>query len=299
MSKLLLTLILSIFFIILQMIHSTSENIQALNDSMGYINKANHIRPKFALVLGSGLNLSADSFNITVNIKARDIPNYPVSSVKNHAGDLLFGFLKRDFGHSTPLLVFQGRIHFYETGSLFNILYPIIIANRLGISKIIITNAAGGISNAYNIGDLMLIIDLLDLTFLNQLPVPDFFNRKQAGYFDDELRRDAFRSSVKLSIPLRQGTYCWLKGPSYETPAEIRMLRQIGADAVGMSTAPEIFMASELGMKVLAISLISNLAAGISPKKLSHDDVTLAAERSGQKLMDLLEDIILAGKHKN
>jgi purine-nucleoside phosphorylase len=173
-----------------------------------------------------------------------------------------------------PILVFHGRLHFYEEASREQVIYPIIIAHHLGINKLILTNAAGGINNRLNAGDIMLIKDIQNVTLMQPYIYFKNHSTRHVDYFDHTLQQAVVKCASKLKISLQQGTYCWMKGPSYETPAEINMLKCIGTDAVGMSTVPEICTAHSLGMKIVGISLISNLAAGISPIRLSHKEVT-------------------------
>jgi purine-nucleoside phosphorylase len=270
--------------------------IKPYNESIKYIKYVSLIKPKIALVLGSGLKDFVKEINIISCIDAAKIPNYPVSSVQGHAGKLVFGYLRKDIKQSIPLLIFEGRVHYYENESIFDVIYPITIAHSLGIRKLIITNAAGGINNHLVVGDLMLIVDILDLTFMKYLLFKGSSINPRIKYFDNNLKKVALQSSAQLSIPLHQGTYCWLKGPSYETPAEIQMLRRIGADAVGMSTVPEIITANILGMKILALSLISNLASGISQIRLSHGEIMKAAYRINDKFARLIENIVLSSE---
>lgn len=198
-----------------------------------------------------------------------------------------------------PLLVFQGRVHFYESGSIERVVFPIAFSHQLGIKKLIITNAAGGINSCFNSGDLMLIQDILNLAVI-QLPttqnVSVLPNHKYPNYFDIEMKHKVLQCASQIKMPLQQGTYGWLKGPSYETPAEIQMLKRIGVDAVGMSTVPEIFLARSLGIKTIGISLISNLAAGISSVKISHADVMEIGTKVTGRFSELMEQLILSLK---
>jgi purine-nucleoside phosphorylase len=268
-----------------------------IREALGFIQKTTVFKPKLALILGSGLGDFSKNIEVVSSIPAAEIPNYPASSVQGHAGRLIFGYLKKDFTRSMPLLVFQGRVHFYELGDLDKVVFPVVIAHHLGIRKLIITNAAGGLNSCFSAGDLMLIKDIFNLTFIR----PSSNDRKQdistfapAEYFDPKMEQTVLQCAAELKIPLQQGTYCWLKGPSYETPAEIRMLKRIGVDAVGMSTVPEIYTAHSFGMKTVGISLISNLAAGISLNKLSHAEVTETANTVKERFSELMEKVILS-----
>lgn len=255
-------------------------------------------RPAVAVVLGSGLGDFADCVADPVEIKASSIPSYPISSVAGHEGKLIFGKLRTETRESLPLLIFKGRIHFYETNDLSTTTFPIAVAKALGTRYLLVTNAAGGINPAFSEGDLMLIEDFIDLSFLNphqrhQASGTTLFRTSARHYLDEQISGHIADASRVLGITLRHGTYCWLKGPSYETKAEIEMLRRLGADAVGMSTVPEIILATELGMRSGAISLISNMAAGLTEGRLSHEEVGATASRVKGVFSSLLEETIL------
>jgi purine-nucleoside phosphorylase len=253
-------------------------------------------KPKLALILGSGLGNFGDRIDAVSTILSSEIPHYPVSSVQSHAGKLIFGYLQKNSIRSIPILVFQGRVHFYESGSLEQVLFPIMLAHHLGINKLIVTNAAGGINNRFTAGDLMLIKDIQNITLMPPYAFTKYCSNRHVDYFDHKLQKIVIECASQLKISLQQGTYCWMKGPSYETPAEINMLKRIGADAVGMSTIPEIYTAHSLGMKIVGISLISNLAAGISSTKLSHKEVTQTANMVNERFSNLMESLICSIK---
>jgi len=264
-------------------------------------------RPAVALVLGSGLGDFADAIQDGIAIPTRAIPNYPRSTVAGHAGKIVIGKI-RHAGKSTPtLIVFKGRVHFYETGDLHPTVLPIHVAHALGAKSLIITNAAGGINRSFKPGDLMLIRDVITFSFLNDRHlqstedptrgIPHFdaslIHRRSRPPLTGHLMSTVRNAAAEIGLPLREGTYCWLKGPSYETAAEIEMLHRLAVDAVGMSTVPEISAAAALGMDVVALSLISNLATGISPSKLSHDEVTETADRVKQQFATLLKHVLI------
>jgi inosine guanosine and xanthosine phosphorylase family len=270
-----------------------------VREAINFIRQVTNFRPRLALILGSGLGNFSDRINAISTVSSSEIPYYPVSSVQGHAGKLIFGYLQKDTLHSMPLLVFQGRVHFYEIGSLERVVFPIILSHQLGIKKLIITNAAGGINSCFNAGDLMLIQDILNLAGIQLPTTPNdsvLPNQKYSNYFDSNMRHRLLQCASQIKIPLQQGTYGWLKGPSYETPAEIQMLKRIGVDAVGMSTVPEIFLARSFGMKTVGISLISNLAAGISSAKLFHADVTETGTKVIGRFSELMEQLVLSLK---
>jgi purine-nucleoside phosphorylase len=254
-------------------------------------------RPEIGLVLGSGLGHFGGKIKASAAIRASDIPGYPHSSVQGHTGRLIFGNLQIHGRKSLPLLVFQGRVHYYETASLDRVIFPTLLAYELGVRNLILTNAAGGINCSFSAGDLMFIDDAFGLTFLPMAADARRFSfspKKRSGIIDPELRRIALGCAADIGLSIRTGTYCWLKGPSYETAAEIQMLKYIGADAVGMSTVPELFVASRLGVKAIGISLISNMAAGISAAKLSHSEVTEMASQVKDKFSAFMARLILS-----
>ena len=272
----------------------TKKKIQ---EALRFIRSVTDFKPRLALILGSGLGEFSKNIRVVSSILASEIPNYPISSVQGHAGKLIFGYLHKDSTLSMPLLIFQGRVHFYEFGSLDQIVFPVIIAHHIGVRKLIITNAAGGLNSCFSAGDFMLIKDIFNLTFLqhhSKSSKKSLSHYTPNEYFDHKLQQMVLQSAAQLRIPMQQGTYCWLKGPSYETPAEIQMLKHLGVDAVGMSTVPEIYHSYSLGMKTVGISLISNLAAGISQNKLSHREVTETANNVKERFSELMENLILS-----
>lgn len=235
--------------------------------------------PKLGLILGSGLGGFADTLEDKVVIPYQDLPDFPRSSVHGHAGRLVLGTR-----NGVPLVAMQGRVHFYEGYAPWQVGFPARVLCRLGIKALVVTNAAGGINGGFQVGDLMAITDHLNLSGFNPLVGP---NEEALGprfpdmssIYDPALL-GVLRGAAKAEgVGLREGVYVSLSGPSYETPAEIRMLRTLGADAVGMSTVPEVIVASHMGVKVAGVSCITNLAAGISKQKLSHDEVSETADR--------------------
>lgn len=277
-----------------------------VDEAVQFIRSRTSIRPSVALILGSGLGDFAENLKITNTLSASDIPYYPLSTVEGHDGKLILGSIASGKKKSPPLLVFKGRIHFYETAELRPVLFPVYIAAGLGVKTLFVTNAAGGINRKFRSGDLMLIRDILGLSFLqlrldgkmtkqpiSNLEWPLGGRNTAPEYFDRSLEQIIRDCAGKLRITLQEGTYCWLKGPTYETAAEVEMLRRVGADAVGMSTVPEIVAAKLLGMKVAGISLISNLATGITGEKLSHTEVTETATRVKKRFSSLMKNILV------
>lgn len=271
--------------------------------AVAFLRKKLREKPRAALVLGSGLGDFADELSETHTVDTADIPSFPRPSVEGHAGKVISGVLRDGARTSSPILLFKGRVHYYESRSIRNVVFPVRLAHALGVRTILLTNAAGGINRKFAAGDLMLIRDCFSLSFLS-IPLKHLRNSKPLSAFSrDGLKwRDPFSSELqaliresarKHRIDLKEGTYCWLRGPSYETAAEIRMLSRLGADAVGMSTVPEISAAVRLGMQTAALSLISNLATGISAERLSHAEVTETAHRVKSAFTSLIKETLL------
>ena len=256
-------------------------------------------RPSVAVILGSGLGGFAEELEEQRALAASSIPFFPGSTVQGHEGKLAFGKVSSESRTSPPLLVFKGRVHFYESGDIEAVLFPVRLAAALGCRVLIVTNASGAIARHLGVGDLMLIKDFLNCAFLDPRAIPygdgkkTARNKEKAVFFDTTLQEILRGCAGDLGVTLHEGTYCWLKGPSYETPAEIEMLRRIGADSVGMSTIPEVVVARELGLHVVGISLISNLAAGIGSERLSHDEVAEAGRKVKERFSGLLREFLV------
>jgi purine-nucleoside phosphorylase len=249
-------------------------------------------RPTVGLVLGSGLGAFADTLNNPAVIEYGDIPHFPVSGIEGHAGRLVIGEL-----HGVTVVAMQGRVHFYEGHDLVKVTFPIRVLVLLGARTLVITNAAGGVNPAYAPGDLVLIRDHLNL--FPEGPLRGGHDERLGPRFLDmthayapELRDLARGVGQRLGLSLKEGVYAGLPGPSYETPAEVRMLRMMGADLVGMSTVPEVVVANHQGARVLGISCVTNQAAGISGEKLSHHEVTETAARVRKTFSSLLSGVI-------
>ena len=264
-----------------------------VDEAYKHIRKHTDFRPVIALVLGSGLGSFAENVSVEYAIDSADIPNYPVSSVQGHAGKLLFGSIRDNGRTSLPILLFQGRVHYYESGLIDRVVLPVELAHKLGAKTLIVTNAAGGINANFHAGQLMLISDCLNLVGKHPPTKSSGSRGRQLTGFDIGIQETIRQAARDLGIGLQEGTYCWLHGPSYETAAEIKMLRTLGVDAVGMSTVPEITRARSLKMKVGGISLISNMATGLSPSKLSHEEVTETADKTQLSFSALMKEIIL------
>ena len=251
-------------------------------------------RPELAIILGSGLGGLADEVEKPVVIPYGDIPGFSVSTAPNHRGRLVVGLLG-----GRRVICMQGRLHYYEGHSIRQIIFPVRVFARLGVGRLIVTNAAGGVNTGFAPGDLMLIRDMINYSGLNPLMGPnlDAFGPRfpdMSRAFDAELMALARRQAQALGLSLREGVYMWFSGPSFETPAEIRMARTLGADAVGMSTVPEVIVARHSGMRVLGISCITNMAAGILDQPLNHQEVLEVGERVRTKFAGLVDEIVRA-----
>lgn len=246
--------------------------------------------PLVGVVLGSGLGGLAGRFDDARVVAASALPYWPASTVEGHEGKLVAGSLA-----GVPAIGLSGRVHMYEGHTPEDVVLPVRVLARLGIRALVVSNAAGGVNLTFEPGDLMLIADHINLMWRSPLfgPVVDGETRWPDMFepYDAELRRALRRVARELRIPLVDGTYAGLLGPSYETPAEIRALRRMGADAVGMSTVPEVIAARAYGVRCVGVSCITNLAAGISPEPLRHDDVLETTER----VADSFQALILGG----
>jgi len=235
-----------------------------------------------AVILGSGLGGFTDHLGNEKSIAYEDIPGMPVSSVQGHAGDLIFGDVN---GHS--VMAFSGRFHHYEGFDFKQTATPVYLAKALDAEKIIISNAAGAINTSFSVGDLMVIKDVIR----NNMTISPRGHQKYR-YRHQQWVKDVRQMAADLGLVTQQGTYIYCKGPNYETKAEIRSFRRMGADAVGMSTAPELSEAARLELKSVAISLISNMAAGVTKGKLNHDEVKAAADSRKDDFAKLVKKLI-------
>jgi len=244
-------------------------NQDKLNEAENYIRSKIDSFPSTVIILGSGLGYFADKIVPSFSIFSSEIPWYPNPTVEGHKGELIFG--KVD---NIPILAVQGRSHYYEGKSLSEITFYIQLLARFGIKNLILTNAAGGINPEMKPGDFVILTDYINFTQIEVFP-----GSEKTSPFSNSLINLAKRVALGTGIKIHQGIYCWTIGPSYETPSEIKLIHELGADVVGMSTVPEAIMASYLGMNVLGISLVTNLAAGISEIPLSHKEIQEVAER--------------------
>jgi purine-nucleoside phosphorylase len=247
--------------------------------------------PAVVLVLGSGMGMLAEELADPVRLPYAEIPGFPRSTVEGHAGALVVGILE-----GVEVAVMAGRFHLYEGWSAAEVVAPIRALAVLGAELLLLTNAAGGVRTGMRPGDLMLIADHINLSGMNPLtgalvPGDQRFPDMSAPY-DPEVRRRIMEFAVEKGIPVEEGVYAALLGPSYETPAEIRMLRRLGADAVGMSTVPEVIAARAMGMRTAAISCITNAAAGLGPGVLSHEEVLHVGAEARERLAALLKGVL-------
>jgi purine-nucleoside phosphorylase len=264
-----------------------------LKKAVDFIRSKTEEIPKVGIILGSGLGSFAEELKNKTVIATSTIPHYPVSTVEGHAGKLVFGELDR-----VKVLALQGRVHAYEGYSLAQVTFPVHLIAELGVRNLIVTNAAGGLNPNFRPGDLMLIVDHINLMFDNPLfgknePKlgPRFPDMTQP--YDFQLIELAEKAALELGLRLQKGVLVGSKGPSYESAAEVRMFQRLGGDAATMSTVPEVIAAVYRGIRVLGISCITNLATGLSGTKLSHDEVTEVADKVKEKFSRLIKKIIL------
>ncbi len=266
--------------------------IDKVNEAAKFINTQIQEPPTIGVILGSGFGSFSKSLQDAVVIPYGKVPHFGDTSVEGHSGVLVYGSL-----HKQRLLVMSGRFHCYEGYTMAEAAFPVAVMKKLGIETLIVTNAAGGINPEYGVGDLVLIADHIKLVMdspLRGLHVPELgarFNDMTYAY-TRHLRDITKEVAYGMGIQLREGVYAYMPGPQYETPAEIRALRALGADCVGMSTVAEVIAAANFGMKVLGVSLVTNAAAGILDKPLSHDEVMQAANESVMQFGKLINAII-------
>lgn len=267
-------------------------DIKTIEESSNFIKARIKGEPSIAIILGSGLGELADNVSEKVVIKYKDVPNLPTSTVKGHAGQFVFGRLNGKY-----VVMMQGRFHYYEGNKMEDLALPIYIMKSIGVKSIIVTNAAGGVNTVFKPGDLMLIRDHINFAGINPLigkncdemgtRFPDMSNA-----YDKELLELSKRAADEAGIDVVSGTYFMMSGPNYETPAEIRMIRTLGGDAVGMSTVPEVIAANHCKIKVIGISCITNMAAGILDKPLDHKEVMETSNRVKEKFTKLVTTIL-------
>ena len=248
-------------------------------------------KPETAIILGSGLGHLADEIEVETEISYSEIPNMPVSTVEGHSGKLLFGKLG-----GKEILAMQGRFHYYEGYSMKEVTFPVRVMYELGIKNLLVSNAAGGMNPAFHVGDLMVIDDQINMFPENPLrgknfPTgPRFPSMHQA--FDAEFIKIVDEAANRLGIKIFKGVYLGTQGPTFETPAEYRMFRKMGADAVGMSTVPEVIVAVHCGIRVFGISVITDLGGFDEAVKVSHEEVQAAADAAQPRMTALMKELI-------
>lgn len=270
------------------------QRMEAVRNAAQFISGKTSVKPTVGLILGSGLGVLGDQIPGADAIDYADIPGFPVSTVEGHAGRLVFGELG-----GKQVVIMQGRFHYYEGYSMDQVVFPVRVMQQLGVETVVVTNAAGAVNAGLLPGDLMLITDHIKLFTDSPLRGANIdelglrFNDMSTAY-TPELRRLAKRVAAENEIDVREGVYAHMAGPSFETPAEIRMLRTLGADAVGMSTVPEVITAAHAGLRVLGISAISNMAAGILDQPLNHEEVMETGRMVRDKFVTLVKSVVEA-----
>lgn len=266
--------------------------LEKLNETVTFLEKQTSIKPTVGIILGSGLGSFGSHITIDKSIPYKDVPHFSAPTIEGHSGKIIFGHVGK-----TPVVCLQGRVHFYEGHNMTAVAYPARTLARLGIKTLFVTNAAGGLNPAMEPGDFMVINDHINLMGTNPLIGP---NESTLGpRFPDMteaycpiLQTKLIEVLKKNQVRFHQGIYCALTGPTYETPAEVRHLQQIGGSAVGMSTVPEVIIANHMGVKVCGVSCITNKAAGISKQKLSHDEVTDTANKVEAHFTQFVKEFI-------
>src|SRR5215210_5744893 len=266
--------------------------INSINEAVTFIRSKSALAPAVGVILGSGLGNVVDAIDVETAIPYGDIPGARASTVLGHQGRLILGRAKE-----LPVAVMQGRVHFYEGYEMAEVMFLTRVLGKLGIQKLVVTNAAGGINTSYRPGDLMLISDHINFMGVNPLRgknVDDLGLRfpDMSDAYAESLRAIAKEVAAAQGLAVREGVYLGLSGPTYETPAEIRAFRILGADAVGMSTAPEVIAASHMQIPVLGISCITNMAAGILKQKLTHQEVMDTTARVQKQFTGLVLGVL-------
>lgn len=266
--------------------------LKAIDDAVSFVRGRSKVAPRVGVILGSGLGNVVDAIEIDTTIPYSEIPGAKASTVVGHQGRMILGR-----AGSVPVVVMQGRVHFYEGYEMEEVMFLARVIGRLGIKNLIVTNAAGGINTSFKPGDLMLISDHINFMGVNPLRGP---NLEELGVrfpdmsdaYSESLRGVAKEVAAEIGVLVQEGVYLALSGPTYETPAEIRAFRTIGADAVGMSTAPEVIAMAHMNIPVLGISCITNMAAGILKQKLTHQEVMDTTARVQKEFTALVLGIL-------
>jgi purine-nucleoside phosphorylase len=265
---------------------------QKIQEAARHIQARIPAAPEVGIVLGSGLGIYVDHIQERIVIPYQEIPHFHRTTVEGHQGQLIFGKVKDKY-----VVALSGRLHAYEGHPMEDVVLPVRVMALLGIKTLFVTNASGGINSSYHPGDLVVIEDHINLAGRNPLVGPNinelgprFPDMSEA--YPRELREKLHQAGVKNGVTMKSGVYCWLLGPTYETPAEIRMLAKLGGDMVGMSTVPEVIAACHLGVRVAGVACITNYAAGLKPEKLNHADVKHVAQSAMQGFAAILTETI-------
>jgi purine-nucleoside phosphorylase len=255
---------------------------QAVEKIVSQIN----VKPELGMILGSGLGDLVTKFKHSVTIKFEDIPHFPKASVQGHNGEIVTGLYE-----GVQVMAASGRVHYYEGYSMRDVCFSVKVLAGCGVKRIIVTNAAGAVNRDLSLGDIVAIKD--HINFMGDNPLignPDFIDMTEV--YSKRLIKLAREAAHKISIDLKEGVYMAFSGPSYETPAEVNMASILGADMAGMSTVPEVIVANQLGLEVLGLSMITNMASGITQKPLSHDEVIQVAQKITKKFKGLIKEIV-------
>jgi len=265
------------------------EIIKAASD---FIRGIANSDPETGIILGTGLGGLADEIEILCKINYRDIPNFPVSTVDGHKGELIYGNLG-----GKPVLAMQGRFHFYEGYSMQEVTFPVRVMNSIGIKTLFVSNASGGLNPRFRVGDLMMITDHINMFHTNPLTGPNFeelgprFPDMSEAY-DLHLRNTALKIAANHKIDLKKGVYVGVPGPTFETPAEYKMFRLLGGDAIGMSTVPEVIVARHMGMRVFGISVITDSGVPGEIVSITHEEVQMVAKKAEPKLSLIIKELV-------
>jgi purine-nucleoside phosphorylase len=266
--------------------------IQSIDAAVAFVRSKSPVVPETGVILGSGLGNVVDAVDVDVAIHYSEIPGAVASTVAGHSGRMVLGT-----AGGVPVVVMQGRVHYYEGYEMSEVMFLSRVIGRLGIQRLIVTNAAGGVNTSFTAGDLMLISDHINFMGANPLRGPNFDDLgvrfpDMTEAYPESLRDIAKGVAASLGIAVKEGVYLALSGPTYETPAEIRAFRTLGADAVGMSTVPEVIAMSHMGLPVLGISCITNMAAGILKQRLTHQEVIDTTNRVQKEFTSLVLGIL-------
>lgn len=268
------------------------DRLTMINEATSYIQKQTNLTPEIGLILGSGLGDLAEEIENPTKISYRDIPHFPISTVEGHAGQLVIGTLQ-----GRNVVAMQGRFHYYEGYPIQDVVFPVYVMKQMGIKLLFVSNACGGMNRAFSAGDLMIITDHINFTGDNPLIGanyselgPRFPDMSQA--YTPQLVSFVEETAQQLGIKVQKGVYGGISGPTYMTPAELIMLARLGADTVGMSTVPEVIVASHSGLKVIGISCITDMAIGEELEPLTHEQVVKVANQTKPKFISLVKEIV-------